>query len=296
MAPFCGVTGCAAQNATVLALAKFVLYREFWDLVFPKYIDVTNLVFGGTIKEAEKVYDKHIHVEEHEPVLGLHLRCYYQPSTTLMKTHYFVVLLCTMFMVIIVLVMFGWQWHSIQHDAKTALQMLNSTSDVLVIVSLDKPLVIRILNPGGDHVLHGMRVQAPISHVVSHGDSARLQTFISTPNGDKTIEFESPFVDAQSGRLVVFEASAGPFLGGRFAMPRRLMIMRDVLQKKIQHESLAVIERLESAKQHYITCTAHDLRTPLTVFDLCVTLLRGEQPLTPEQADILNQVRIVNCH
>ena len=44
---------------------------------------------------------------------------------------------------------------------------------------------------------------------------------------------------------------------------------------------------VRAAKEHYITCTAHDIRTPLTSFQLSINILRGTA-LSTEQAEAVD--------
>lgn len=67
-----------------------------------------------------------------------------------------------------------------------------------------------------------------------------------------------------------------------------MLLTRDITDKK---EAADAEVRENSAKLQYITCCAHDLKTPLQSFSSALDLMMAT-PLTADQKDILNQAEI----
>jgi signal transduction histidine kinase len=76
-----------------------------------------------------------------------------------------------------------------------------------------------------------------------------------------------------------------------------MMMSRNINHKKREEalkkeEELSFLKELENiAKLKYITCCAHDLKTPLQSFKFAIDLLEGSG-LQPDQLDILHQARV----
>jgi hypothetical protein len=100
----------------------------------------------------------------------------------------------------------------------------------------------------------------------------------------------------------VSEESSGPMFASEFASSKKsnvnfLMMSRNVNNKKREEhlrkeeEKFIATENENIAKLKYITCCAHDLKTPLQSFNFAVDLLEASG-LQADQLDILHQARV----
>ena len=67
-----------------------------------------------------------------------------------------------------------------------------------------------------------------------------------------------------------------------------MLLTRDVTEKRTEAD---IIKRENAAKLQYITCCAHDLKTPLQSFSSALDLLQASG-LSADQRDILDQAEI----
>jgi hypothetical protein len=67
-----------------------------------------------------------------------------------------------------------------------------------------------------------------------------------------------------------------------------LLLTRNVTDKKLESD---MVKREHAAKLQYITCCAHDLKTPLQSFCLALDLLLASG-LSVDQRDIWNQAEV----
>ena len=97
------------------------------------------------------------------------------------------------------------------------------------------------------------------------------------------------------GTLCIIDKAVGDGGGGpreRFSVKEKQMLM-DFASMVVNSIELRLQSMREGqlAKHQYITCTAHDLRTPLTSFQLSLELLRQTE-LSHEQTETLEQTEL----
>eukprot|EP01038_Epipyxis_sp_PR26KG_P013654 gene13654-18324_t len=85
-----------------------------------------------------------------------------------------------------------------------------------------------------------------------------------------------------------------PLLDDYLNAGEMIMITTDITDRRVtelQQEQNMLHDQINAAKLSYITCTAHDLKTPLQTFSFAIDLLKRSR-LTGEQSELIDQAAI----